>query len=337
MSSSSVSELNQPLAEQFARLALGHVTKPYPFKLDQVLAGDEDVKPPRELHPIFHGSFDWHSCVHGHWLLARLLRRFPQMAPAAEIRALLDAQFTPAKVAGELAYLNRPTSGGFERPYGWAWLLMLAAELEQHEDAAWGAALRPLAQAFAQRFKDFLPKATYPIRTGTHYNTAFALALASEYAAKVGDAELTELILKTAVGWYDADAGAQAWEPSGDDFLSPTLVEAECLRRLLPPAAFRPWFSSFLPNAAERAPASLFTPARVSDRSDGKIAHLDGLNLSRAWCWRSIAGSLALNDPARRAALAAADEHLAAGLQHVAGDYMGEHWLATFALLALEA
>jgi hypothetical protein len=332
----SVSELNQDLGEKFARLAMGHVRRPYPFKLDQVLAGDEDVLPPRVLHPIFHGSFDWHSCVHGYWLLARLLRRLPDMDAAADIGNLFNEMLTPEKAAGELAYLQRPTSAGFERPYGWAWLLMLAAELERH-DAPWGPALRPLAEAFANRFKDFLPKATYPIRTGTHYNTAFALTLASDYARQVEDHDLTRLIEATARRWYLDDADAPAWEPSGDDFLSATLVEAECLRQVLPPAGFRLWFSRFLPDVASRKPATLFAPATVSDRSDGKIAHLDGLNLSRAWCWRSIAKSLALNDPARLVALASADEHLAAGLEHVAGDYMGEHWLATFALLALEA
>lgn len=337
MSSSSVSELNQALAEKFARLALGHVRKPYPYKLDQVLAGDEDVLPPRVLHPIFHGSFDWHSCVHGYWLLASLYRQVADLPAGREIASLFNEMLTPDKVAGELAFLQRPTSGGFERPYGWAWLLMLAAELERQEGHPWAANLRPLAQAFADRFKAFLPKATYPVRTGTHYNTAFALALAHDYAAQVDDHELAQLIEATARRWYLADAGAAAWEPSGDDFLSPTLIEAECLRRILPSADFRLWFSRFLPEAAQRRPASLFTPATVSDRSDGKIAHLDGLNLSRAWCWRSIAGSLALNDPARRVALAAADKHLAAGLEHVAGDYMGEHWLATYALLALTA
>lgn len=333
----SASELTPELAGKFARLALGHVTKPYPFKLDHVMTGDEDVLPPRVLHPIFHGSFDWHSCVHGYWLLARLLRLYPDAPEAADIRALFDSSLTAEKAAGELAYLARPASGGFERPYGWAWLLMLAAELERHEDRAWAGAIRPLGRAFADRFKAFLPKATYPIRTGTHYNTAFALALASEYAGETGDHDLARLIETTARGWYLDDAGAPAWEPSGDDFLSPTLVEAECLRRILPMADFRLWFSRFLPQAADRLPASLFTPARVSDRSDGKIAHLDGLNLSRAWCWRSIAKTLALGDPARTVALASADLHLAAGLEHVAGDYMGEHWLATFALLALEA
>ena len=337
MSSSSVSELNQDLALKFAQLALGHVRRPYPFKLDQVLAGDADVRPPRELHPIFHGSFDWHSCVHGYWLLARLYQRLPIEPAASEIVRLFNEMLTPEKVAGELAYLQRPTSAGFERPYGWAWLLMLSAELERIEGRPWAENLRPLAHAFADRFKAFLPKATYPIRTGTHYSTAFALALAHEYAGEVGDHDLTRLIETTARGWYLGDAGANAWEPSGDDFLSPTLMEAECLRRVLPSADFRVWFSRFLPDAAERRPATLFTPATVSDRSDGKIAHLDGLNLSRAWCWRAIARSLAPSDPVRDVALAAADEHLAAGLAHVAGDYMGEHWLATFALLALEA
>ncbi len=340
MSSSSASELTPDLAGKFARLALGHVTKPYPFKLDQVLAGDEDVLPPRILHPIFHGSFDWHSCVHGHWLLARILRRYPELPEAEAIRALFDSAFTPEKAAGEIAYLDRPTSRGFERPYGWAWLLMLAAELRRHKTPkgqAWSAAIAPLGVAFADRFKDFLPKATYPVRTGTHGNTAFALALAHEYARTAQDAELAVLIEVTAERWYLADKGANAWEPSGDDFLSPTLVEAECLRRVLPDDDFRRWFKTFLPQAGERLPDSLFRTATVSDRSDGKIAHLDGLNLSRAWCWRSIATALRIDDPARAAALTSARTHLAAGLEHVAGDYMGEHWLATFALLALEA
>lgn len=340
MSSSSASELTSDLAGKFARLALGHVTKPYPFKLDQVLAGDEDVLPPRMLHPIFHGSFDWHSCVHGHWLLARILRRHPDLPEAPAIRALFDGAFTAEKAAGELAYLDRPTSVGFERPYGWAWLLMLAAELTRHDSSqgrAWSSAIAPLGVAFADRFKAFLPKATYPVRTGTHGNTAFALALAYEYAEAASDVELSALIADTATRWYLADRGAAAWEPSGDDFLSPTLVEAECLRRILPIREFRPWFAAFLPEAGALKPATLFTPASVSDRSDGKIAHLDGLNLSRAWCWRSLASALAPDDPARSPALASARTHLAVGLQHVAGDYMGEHWLATFALLALEA
>lgn len=318
------------LAERFAAIALGHVTRPYPHKADHVWTGDADNGTPREQHPIWFGSFDWHSCVHGHWLLARLLREYPDMAQAAAIRALFDDSYTQAKVDAELAYLARPSAGGFERPYGWAWLLRLAAELARH-DGPWGEAIAPLGRAFADRFKIFLPKATYPLRGGVHTNTAFALTLALDW----DDEALAELIRATAAGWYAADADAPAWEPSGDEFLSPTLVEAQLMRRVLPAEDFAVWFDRFLPRCAERRPATLFVPATVSDRSDGKIAHLDGLNLSRAWCWRGIAHSLPAGHAAVAVALAAADDHFASALAHVAGDYMGEHWLASFALLAL--
>ncbi len=331
--------LTSDLAERLARIALGHVAREYPNILVQTLSGPGQVAEPRALHPIFFGSYDWHSCVHGHWLLARLLRRFPGLPQSSAIRAHFDTSFTAGKAAGELAYLERPGSGGFERPYGWAWLLALAAELRLGEGDArgWELALRPLAEAFAARFTAFLPKADYPVRAGVHSNTAFALALAQDYALAAGDEGLERLIRGKAQAWYGADADCQAWEPSGDDFLSPALMEAELMRRLLAPEAFRDWFARFLPRAAEQSPATLFTPARVSDRADGKIAHLDGLNLSRAWCWRGIASALDPTDPARAIALDAADTHLAASLPHVAGDYMGEHWLASFALLALEA
>lgn len=334
------SALPPDLAARFAAIALGHVTREYPNKLDHVMTGPEDVKGPRDLHPIFHGSFDWHSCVHGYWTLARLYRLSPSMPPAAAVRALFDAHFDEVKVAAEVAYLERPASRGFERPYGWAWLLMLAAELSLHETPegkAWSAELRPLAQAFSDRFKAFLPIATYPVRAGAHTNTAFALALASAYAEALGDAELGALLGETARRWYGGDRDCQAWEPSGDDFLSPALVEAECMRRLLPAPELHAWLKGFLPRLAERSPKALFEPAIVSDRSDGKIAHLDGLNLSRAWCWRGIAAALPEADPARALAEEAADRHIEAGLPHVAGDYMGEHWLASFALLALTA
>ncbi|MCA6321131.1 MAG: DUF2891 family protein, partial [Phenylobacterium sp.] len=187
------------------------------------------------------------------------------------------------------------------------------------------------------RFRNYLPLATYPVRTGVHSSTAFALALALDYARAAGDRDLEEILRAKALSWYARDLDCQAWEPSGEDFLSPALMEAECLRRVLPQVDFRAWFAGFLPRAAEGDPASLFTPASVSDRSDGKIAHLDGLNLSRAWCWRNIAEALGSGDPAAEAARTAADRHLAASLPHVAGDYMGEHWLASFALLALTA
>lgn len=325
-------QLTPETAERFAALALSHVTREYPHKLDHVMEGPEDVLGPRTLHPIFFGSFDWHSCVHGYWLLLRTLRLFPDMPSAPRIRALADEMLVAEKAAGELAYLDRAYTGTFERPYGWAWLLMLHAEAERHE-ADWAAALAPLARAFADRFHNYLPKLTYPVRVGAHYNTAFALVLTLDWAA-AHDPGLADLIRARGQDYYLGDRACPGWEPGGDDFLSPALVEALLMRRALPEAAFRPWFDGFLPALAERCPASLFTPAFVSDRSDGKIAHLDGVNLSRAWCWRGLAGAL---DPALAAlAVEAADVHLDASLPHVAGDYMGEHWLATFALLALE-
>jgi hypothetical protein len=326
--------LTSDTAARFAEIALGHVTREYPHKLDHVLEGPEDALGPRALHPIFFGSFDWHSCVHGWWLLLRVRRLFPELLVARSVERLADEMLAPDKVAGELAYLDRPYTGGFERPYGWAWLLALHREAQRHEDRPWAADLAPLAQAFATRFSTFLPKLTYPIRTGTHFNTGFAIVLALDWA-EANDPALADLLRDRARTYYGGDRDCPAWEPGGDDFLSPALVEALCMRRCLPDRAFRAWFKAFLPGLENQEPASLFTPAHVSDRSDGKIAHLDGVNLSRAWCWRGLADSL--DPPLADLARAAADAHLDASLPHVAGDYMGEHWLATFALLALEA
>ena len=325
-------QLTADTAARFADIALGHVGREYPHKLDHVMDGPEDVLGPRALHPIFFGSFDWHSCVHGYWMMLRVLRRFPGIVPAARIRALADEMLTPEKVAGELAYLDRAYSGGFERPYGWAWLLALHQEAARHE-GGWGEALAPLAREFAERFRAFLPKLTYPIRTGTHFNTAFALVLALEWA-EANDADLAALIRERAVDYFGQDRDCPGWEPGGDEFLSSALIEALLMRRVLDRAEFRDWFRGFLPNVDRGAPASLFSPAFVSDRSDGKIAHLDGFNLARAWCWRGIAD--ALGATMAEQARATADLHLEASLPHVAGDYMGEHWLATFALLALD-
>ena len=328
--------LTPELAAWFAGVALGHVRREYPNKPDHVLAGPDDARTPSALHPVFYGSYDWHSCVHSHWMLARLLRRFPDLPVAADIRALFDEQFVADKVAAECAYLSAPTARGFKRPYGWAWLLKLAEELALHDDKRWSQTLAPLAEIFAQRFRDFLPLATYPVRAGAHFNTAFGLRMAADYAVAAQDAALAALLRDTGRRWYGQDADCPAWgEPSGDDFQSPTLIEAECMRRLLPGSDFPSWFARFLPRIAQREPAALFRPAEVSDRTDGKIAHLDGLNLSRAWCWRSIAASLPPGD-ARATIEESAERHLAAGLPHVAGDYMGAHWLASFAVLALE-
>lgn len=321
------------MGAHMARIALGHVTREYPHKLDHVMDGPEDVQSPRALHPIFFGSFDWHSCVHGWWTLLTLQRLFPDMAEAQEIEEIADSSFTPTKVEGERAYLERPLTRGFERPYGIAWLLFLHLEAARHHDRGWGDALEPLARDFAARLRDYLSILTYPIRAGTHFNTAFAMILAREWAEKF-DPPLGGLIGEKVWGWYGNDEDCQAWEPGGDDFLSSALTEAlavaECRAALFPG-----WLAAFLPRFEQQQPASLFRPATVSDRSDGKIAHLDGTNLSRAWCLRRIAPLL----PEREEGIAraAADDHLAAALPHLEGDYMGEHWLASFALLALIA
>ena len=330
--------LDLDMASRLARIALGHVTQEYPNKLDHVLNGPADLKSPAALHPVFYGSFDWHSCVHSHWLLATLLRLYPDMAEAKAIRALFTASFTKQKIAAECVYLKGPMTGGFERPYGWAWILMLQAELARHDDTSggkWAEALQPLSSMFVSRFESHLPKATYPNRAGTHGNSAFALALSMEYAAGLDDGSFAQLIGDAARRWYAKDTDCQAWEPSGEDFLSPALCEAECMRRVLPPRAFRRWFKDFLPRLQNANPKTLFTPARVSDRKDGRIVHLDGLNLSRAWCWRAIAEMLPNIDPVGALARKASETHLRASLPFLAGHYMGQHWLATFALLAL--
>lgn len=323
---------------RLAGIALGHVTREYPNRLDHMLEGPADLKSPRTLHPVFYGSFDWHSCVHSYWLLATLIRLFPEMPEASAIRALYSGAFTKKNIAGECTYLRRKSACLFERPYGWAWLLMLQAELLRHESVEgrhWASALRPLSAMFVARFLTHLPKATYPSRAGTHGNSAFALALALEYAHTTKDKELARRIRKTARRFYAKDADCQAWEPSGEDFLSPALVEAYCMRRVLPAHLFRAWFLRFLPRWEAGKPASLFSPAQVIDRTDGRIVHLDGLNLSRAWCWRAIAETLPEDDFARHVAARAARRHFGAAESFLTGHYMGEHWLASFALLAL--
>ncbi|MBX3227313.1 MAG: DUF2891 domain-containing protein [Labilithrix sp.] len=327
--------LDSALAARFANIALGHVTREYPNKLDHVMSGEGDVRGPRALHPVFYGSFDWHSCVHSYWLLTRLCREYELPAGVAErLRATVNAHFTPENVRGELDYLARPASRGFERPYGWAWLLALGAELRRgttDEARRWSSALGPLEEAFAARFREHLPRATYPIRAGTHANSAFAIVLALDWARVAGDGALASLLVERATAWFGADADCPAWEPGGDDFLSPALVEAECMRHVLGDA-FAPWLDRFLPRLSAGEPKTLFTPATVSDRTDGKIAHLDGLNLSRAWCLRGLARAA----PRHAERLeSAAEAHVAVSLPHLAEDYAGEHWLATYAVLAL--
>jgi hypothetical protein len=334
-------QLTPALAEQFAARALANIGRDYPHKLDHVLAGDVDVVAPRYLHPAFHGSFDWHSCVHMHWLLARIRRGFPRLQCAAAIDAVLDRNLAPGAVAGEVAYLRRADSVSFERPYGWAWLLKLAAELrgDAHRGAPWCAALQPLADAFAARFIAFLPRARYPVRQGVHANSALALAFALDYAHAAGDRALARVCIDKAQRWYADDVDLPCgWEPSGADFLSPALVEANLMRRVLDPPAFSTWLAAALPGFDAATPVSLFTPVVVDDRSDPQLVHLDGLNLARAWCLREIAASLPENDARAAVARRVADTHLVAGWQGLASDaFVGAHWLASFAMLALDA
>ena len=332
--------LTTELASRLARVALANVGTDYPNKPDHVLVRPDDLRPSRELHPAFFGSYDWHSCVHMHWSLARVRRLVPDLPERAGITQVFDLHLEPAAIATECAYLARPSTASFERPYGWAWLLELARELAQDDDRdarRWSRALAPLADAFAQRFRDWLPRAHYPIRYGMHANTAFGLAFALDYARAVGASELEEACVERALAWYvdDRDAPA-AWEPSGADFLSPALVEADLMRRVLPHERYGPWLERFLPGLARGEPAALFMPALVSDRTDPQIVHLDGLNLSRAWCMRGIANALSPADARAKPLARAARRHIAAGFAGLdSGDYMGAHWLATFALLAL--
>jgi Protein of unknown function (DUF2891) len=333
-------ELTSADASRFARLALSNIAREFPAKLDHVIADGAETASPHALHPAFFGSFDWHSCVHAHWLLARVLKLHPTLPEAAAIRRAFDARLAPENIEAERAYLARPESRSFERTYGWAWMLKLAEELASWSDGdahRWSSDLAPLASDFVQRYLTYLPYATYPIRHGVHSNSAFGLAFALDYARTCDVGSLLEACVTTARRWYltDRDAPAQ-WEPSGADFLSPCLMEAVLMRRVLAADAFSSWLDAFLPGVGHRQPAALFTPALVSDRTDAQIVHLDGLNLSRAWCWRAIGAALPEGDPRATAADAAADTHLAAGLEGVAsGDYAGDHWLATFAVLAL--
>jgi Protein of unknown function (DUF2891) len=332
--------LDERFAESFAAIALANVAREYPNKPDHVLGEPGDARTARSLHPVFYGSYDWHSCVHTHWLLAYLWRRCPGLRERDAIAATFDAHLTADAIAAECAYLARPDARAFERTYGWAWLLKLADELHRCDDARvrrWSQALAPLVDAFVDRYRTYLPKATYPIRYGTHPNSAFGVAFALDYARTAGIADLEALCVTKAREWFAGDRDAPAaWEPSGADFLSPSLIEADLMRRVLDTNAFAAWLERLLPGLAERKPATLFAPPIVSDRLDPQIVHLDGLALSRAWCFRGIAAALPRGDPRIAIASQAADVHVAAGLvgmQHA--DYLGTHWLASFAALAL--
>ncbi|HVS03236.1 MAG TPA: DUF2891 domain-containing protein, partial [Thermoanaerobaculia bacterium] len=300
--------LDAAAAGRFAALALSCVHEEYPNKIAHVLAADADVAPPRELYPAFYGCYDWHSSVHGHWLLARLGRLFPAAPFADAARAALAASLTPQRIAGEVAYLQGEGRVSFERPYGLAWVLQLAAELRQWADpeaAAWAGALAPLEREAAARLAEWLPKLAYPIRMGEHSQTAFAFGLALDWARTAGDASLEELLVATIRRLYAGDRACPlAYEPSGQDFLSPCLGEADLLRRVMAAEEYAAWLGAFLPQVPLDGAAGWLPVALVTDRSDPKLAHLDGLNLSRAWMLEGIASGLPPGDP-RQAALAA--------------------------------
>jgi hypothetical protein len=329
-------------ASAFAKLALKGLQKEYPNKPGHILNGDADSKTPKALHPAFYGCFDWHSSVHGHWMLVRLLRRFPDLPEKQQIRAVLAEHLTAKNLKIEADYFSQAGRQSFERTYGWAWALKLAEELHGWDDAdakKWSKNLKPLADTLVERYLAFLPKQTYPIRSGVHPNTAFGLAFAHDYARTMEHKALRELIEERSRTYYGKDADAPArWEPDGADFFSPSLMEADLMRRVLPKKEYRGWLPRYLPGIAKGEPKTLFAPATVTDRTDPQIVHLDGLNLSRAWCMRGIASALAKNDPARKALTESAARHADAALRHVAsGDYAGEHWLASFAVLLLTA
>lgn len=329
--------LTQKGASHFASLALGCIQKEYPNKLNQTLADKNALKPPVELHPAFYGCYDWHSSVHGHWMLVRLLKQFPNLPEAAEIRTKLNENITISNINAEVAYM-KTESKSWERMYGWSWLLKLAEELHDWEDADgqnWSKNLQPLTDLIIERYLSFLPVQTYPVRTGVHPNTAFGLSFAWDYAHTAGHQALKSMIEKRARDYYllDQDCPAE-YEPSGEDFLSACLEEANLMRRILPKDLFGQWFKRFLPKKKFRY---INAPANVSDRSDPKIVHLDGLNLSRAWCLYGIYPKIKSKKQQQKM-LEAAWKHLEATIPNIASEhYEGTHWLASFAVYALSA
>jgi hypothetical protein len=323
-------------AERFANLALACVHKEYPNKLSHSLNSDADVAPPRKLTPAFYGCYDWHSSVHGHWLLARIARTYPQASNVPKIRAALKQSITPENIQQEVAYLNAEGRASFERPYGLAWLLQLGAELREWDDPdarEMSSNLRPLEAAAIERIKFWMPKLSHPVRIGEHSQTAFALGLMLDYARITKDHEFESMLAGKANQFFLKDKNCpMSYEPSGEDFLSPCLAEADVMRRVLAPKQFADWLNAFLPQIPKNR-AEWLVPVVSPDPSDPKLAHLDGLNLSRAWMLEGIASGVPKNDRRLASLKAAADAHRRAGLAAVTGEhYEGSHWLGSFAV-----
>lgn len=329
-------EITMEQASTLARPALDCIRKPYPYKPGNVLVADSSLVPPRIRHPAFYGCFDWHSAVHGHWTLVKLLKEFPEIPDAKEIRTKLSQNLRAENIRKEVKFFYSEGNSTFERTYGWAWLLKLSLELETWDDPLGrelSANLSPLADSLVQKYLAFLEVLPYPIRVGEHTNTAFGLSFAWDYADHTGEDSLKQMIENKSRDFYTSDRGCPIdWEPSGFDFLSPCLMEADLMARVLEDEEYRLWLNDFLPGIFDRQGFEL-EPARVTDRSDPKIVHLDGLNLSRAWCLFRMADKL--DDPTLNLEKLG-KEHLEASLPYIAsGNYEGEHWLASFAVYAL--
>jgi len=330
-------------ADEYVRVALESATKPYPVYAMFIATDDGPYPTHRQAHPAFYGSFDWHSCVEMHWVAVRLLRMFPEETPGEWARSTLDQLLTPDHLEQELAFFQEPQHRGWERPYGWGWLLTLAYELVTWDDPdarRWWSALEPLAYDLEHALAEWLPKLTYPVRSGVHSNSAFSLSRSYDYAlrrAEHGDRHLLDAINDAAIRWFEGDTEYPAhYEPSGSDFLSAALCEAEMMGKVFPEHRFLPWLDRFLPGLAAGQPAAIFHPATVTDASDGQIAHLHGLNISRAWAMTQLADRLPADDPRRAPLLASAEWQATAALPQVSGsDYMVEHWLAVYAVLLL--
>lgn len=327
-------------AEDFVKLALSGIDREFPNKTGHVTTGPDDLRTPRQMHPVFYGHFDWHSSVHGHWTLARLLKLHPQAPFAEDVRTLLDDRLTRPALEKEAAYFREKDNRSFERMYGWAWTLRLATELRTWDDPdarRWAENFAPLESEIVSLAKDYLPKLDWPVRCGFHPETAFPLAQMLDYARAVGDAGLERLIIDKATGFYGKDRSyPTGYEPSGSDFFSPGLNVADLMRRVLPADAFSTWLTGYFPDLAEGRAGNLLTPVDVSDPTDGQLIHLAGLNLSRAWAMDGIASTLPRDDPRRAVLETSAAGHTRAGLRWIgSGHYEGDHWLGSFAVYRL--
>lgn len=329
-------QISVDLSDRFSALALNCIQKEFPNKISRTTHTAEEIGAPKEIFPVFYGCFDWHSAVHGHWLLIRLLRLAPEADWKNEAMAKLDENFSESNIAGEIANFARPARGSWERPYGVAWFLQLTSELREWDDPqakVWLTRLEPLENDIADSLKAWLPKLAYPIRLGTHNQSAFAFGLMWDWAEMSGDTEMLTLLKEKSLIFHENDIDCPlSYEPSGEDFLSPCLMEADLMRRILPPEDFVNWLSLFMPNIPKNGSADWLEPGIVKDASDGKLVHLDGVNLSRAWNLYNIAAALPEDDARRASLIASAVLHENVGIDAVSDEhYSGSHWLASFA------